>query len=383
MPALRLTSLPVKIRRPAHALHIPKLIHFASRRLPHLVRRHPVPLRQPSPQHSRVNRERQHLRQIPFHKRLRPVHHIMKQPIPPLISQTSIHNIRHKRRQPRPIRFPLRRQRTNHPRQPRRRPSIPTAPKLFLVLRLRPVIPDVRQQFFLRVPQPLPKSLNLPQRLIVIPRRRQKWWRAIEPVRPHLRLLEHVIQRAIRGPWRLLQDPFQQPSRRLLNLRIPRNLPRSPVRRASHCRVRRPSLDHHRQSSVGLSLHHRRLRQLNHLLVVPSLQKSLRQYPLLPIPSLHSQPRPRRPLNPASRLRTLPANRGLQSARQRRSNSHRRRPAKQFSPPHLNPPIQIRKSSYTPSPSITVTPGLRLTHHYFLWTHLHSYTFALFYFLWF
>src|SRR5271157_2370302 len=279
MPALRLTSLPVKIRRPAHALHIPKLIHFASRRLPHLVRRHPVPLRQPSPQHSRVNRERQHLRQIPFHKRLRPVHHIMKQPIPPLISQTSIHNIRHKRRQPRPIRFPLRRQRTNHPRQPRRRPSIPTAPKLFLVLRLRPVIPDVRQQFFLRVPQPLPKSLNLPQRLIVIPRRRQKWWRAIEPVRPHLRLLEHVVQRSIRRPWRLLQDPFQQPSRRLLNLRIPRNLPRSPVRRASHCRVRRPSLDHHRQSSVGLSLHHRRLRQLNHLLVVPSLQKSLRSIP--------------------------------------------------------------------------------------------------------
>src|SRR5208283_2675108 len=138
--------------------------------------------------------------------------------------------------------------------------------------------------------KPYSEAVDLAHGLVIVPRGGKKWRSAVKPVGPHLRFPEDVIQRSIRRAWRPVQDPLEQPACGLLDFSVAGQLARAPVRLAAHCRIRRSSLDHHAQSSIGNALHNGGLGEQNDVLVITSLQESLGQDALFPVPAFHGQP---------------------------------------------------------------------------------------------
>src|SRR5208283_175673 len=106
-----------------------------------------------------INREGQHLRQVCFDESVWTVHDIMEEPIRSLVAQAPVNQLHDKRRQPLPVIFPLRGQRSNHARKSRSRPAVTAAPEFFSILRFLAVIPNVRQQFLLGVPKPYSEAV--------------------------------------------------------------------------------------------------------------------------------------------------------------------------------------------------------------------------------
>jgi hypothetical protein len=213
----------------------------------------------------------------------------MEQPIRSLVAQASVNQLRDKRRQPLPVLFSFRGQRSNHPCQSRRRPAVAAAPILFSVVRFLAVVPDMCQQLFLGIPEPLAEALNLAQGLVIVSRGGKEWRSAVESVRPHLRLLENVVQSPVRRAWRLVQYPLKQPACRFLDFSVAGQLAGAPVGLAAHRRIGGSSLDHHRQSSIGDALHNCGLGEQNDVLVITGLEESLGQDALFPVAALHGQ----------------------------------------------------------------------------------------------
>ena len=82
------------------------------------------------------------------------------------------------------------------------------------------VVPDMREQLLIRIPEPLPVAFNLHQRLIVMAHRRQKRRGAIETVGPHLRRAEDVVEDAVRVARRLVPNPVEQALDGIADLRV-------------------------------------------------------------------------------------------------------------------------------------------------------------------
>src|ERR1035437_10223570 len=280
---------PVEVGRAASSLPVPELGHLGAGGGAHFVSARPVAGRKPTSRDALIGCEGKHLRKVRFDKGFRLVHDIVKQPVLALVREAAVYDLPRKGGHTLSILLALVRHAANHASQACSGPAVAAAPEVAVLQLPLAFIPHMRQEFFVRIPQPLLESLNLLERLVVITHRGQKRRRVVEAVRPHLRTLEDVVNNPIRAAWRLEANPFEQPGYRFFDLRIARPLGSLGVGRTAHCGVSGPAGVHHPQPAVLCSLYYGCLGQPNHALLVTGLQKRLRQNSLLPVAPLHGQ----------------------------------------------------------------------------------------------
>jgi hypothetical protein len=80
--------------------------------------------------------------------------------------ETAIDNLSRKGGQPCTLLSAFGRQTAQDARQPSGGPAVAAAPEVAVPELTLAVVPDVRQKFLLRVPEPLPIALDLGQRLV-------------------------------------------------------------------------------------------------------------------------------------------------------------------------------------------------------------------------